>query len=135
MLTPDGQSVDGFVSSQEIRFSGINADLVVLSACETALGQEVKSEGLVGLSHSFLQSGAKGVLGTLWPVSDRSSADFMPIFYDKLYNEKLSVVDALKKAQIDYASKFRSDPHYWAAYVYQGRHDSRPFGGQAKGEE
>ncbi|HET9225312.1 MAG TPA: CHAT domain-containing protein, partial [Thermoanaerobaculia bacterium] len=74
----------GWLTSEEVGKLRLNADLVVLSACQTALGREVRGEGLVGLSQSFLAAGASSVLGSLWSVDDKATAHLMDRFYREL---------------------------------------------------
>jgi CHAT domain-containing protein len=78
----------------------IDADLVTLSACETALGQELAGEGIVGLTRAFHYAGARTVLASLWNVTDRSTAELMKRFYGGL-KEGLPKDEALRAAQID----------------------------------
>ena len=77
----------------------LNADLVTLSGCETALGREIRGEGLVGITRAFLLAGARQVVASLWPISDRASARLMEQFYGNLVNEGNSPAEALRAAQ------------------------------------
>jgi CHAT domain-containing protein len=99
----------------------LNADLVVLSACQTALGKEVRGEGLVGLTRGFMYAGAARVLASLWSVEDRATARLMKSFYRYLLAEKRPAADALRRAQLDMAGKPPYDsPYYWAGFSLQG---------------
>jgi CHAT domain-containing protein len=101
----------------------LNADLVVLSACDTALGQEIRGEGLMGLTQGFLYAGAKSVLVSLWKVPDRATAELMKRFYTYLLDEDSSArpAEALRRAQASMAAERRwSDPYLWAAFVLLG---------------
>jgi CHAT domain-containing protein len=99
----------------------LRAELVVLSACRTALGQEIKGEGLVGLVRGFMAAGAPRVLATLWSVDDAATAELMAAFYGGLLRERLPAATALRKAQRLVARQPRwSAPFYWAGFVLQG---------------
>jgi CHAT domain-containing protein/Flp pilus assembly protein TadD len=112
---------DGFLRSPEIQKLDLPADLVVLSACQTALGQEVRGEGLIGLTRSFLSAGARQVLVSLWPVEDRATAELMRRFYRGMLAEGRPPAEALRAAQ---ASLRREPgweaPYFWAGFVLQG---------------
>ena len=99
----------------------LGASLVVLSSCETALGQQIRGEGLLALTRGFFYAGAPRVLATLWKVDDRASAELMKHFYTALFQSKVTPAVALQIAQ----QKLRSDarwaqPYYWAAFTLQG---------------
>src|SRR5262249_39496459 len=98
----------------------IDADLVSLSACKTALGQELAGEGLVGLTRAFQYAGAHSVLASLWSVDDRKTSLLMEQFYSELHNGK-NKDEALRAAQINLLRSPRSGrPFYWAAFVLNG---------------
>jgi len=108
----------GFVTLDDLILYPFNAELVVISGCETGLGQERGGEGLMSLSRGFLGQGVDQVISTLWPVSDRASAEFMRLFYSALQGEGLAPADALRTAQNQLARnpQYRA-PFYWASYV------------------
>jgi len=116
-----GARVDGFLRLSDIYNLNLNADLVVLSACQTALGKEVRGEGLVGLTRGFMYAGSARVLASLWSVEDRATAKLMKSFYRNLLVEKRPAAESLQRAQIEMASKaqYRS-PYYWAGFSLQG---------------
>jgi CHAT domain-containing protein len=121
----DGAPVDGDLYAHEIYDLDLPAELVVLSACETALGRPVPGEGLVsGLPRAFLYAGAARVLVSLWPVPDRSTRDLMGLFYQGLVEEGLSPGRALQEAQLSLRREGRP-PYQWAGFVLQG--DWRPL--------
>jgi CHAT domain-containing protein len=101
----------------------LDAEMVVLSACETALGREIRGEGLVGLARGFMYAGAERVVASLWQVQDRATASLMERFYRGLLQEGRSPADALRQAQLamlsDSDGRF-SFPYYWAGFVFQG---------------
>ena len=99
----------------------LSADLVVLSACQTALGKEVAGEGLVGLTRGFMYAGARRVIASLWQVSDVATAELMKRFYDGLLQRQLPAAAALRRAQMEMARDPRwASPYYWAGFVLQG---------------
>ena len=99
----------------------LNSDLVVLSACQTALGKDVKGEGLIGLTRGFMYAGAKRVVASLWKVDDAATAEFMRRFYQNLLQKKLSSVAALKQTKMEMRQipRFRST-YFWAGFTLQG---------------
>lgn len=99
----------------------LHADLVSLSACETALGRRVRGEGVIGLSHAFLAAGARATLVTLWRIADRSASEFMQDFYTELHAgrpaaEALLVVRRRWVA----AGGTQAHPSHWAPFVLVG---------------
>ncbi len=122
----DGKPQDGFLSLSDITAMRLSAELVVLSACRTGLGKEVRGEGLVGLTRGFMDAGAPRVVASLWKVSDRPTAQLMSRFYALLFEEKLSPAEALRQAQLELRKDRRtSAPQAWAGFVLQG--DWRPL--------
>jgi len=116
-----GQPQDGFLRLHEIYNLKLNADLVVLSGCETALGENVRGEGLVGLTRGFMYAGAPRVVASLWQVDDAASAQLMKSFYRGMLQEHLTPAAALRRAQIEMMKKKPwQAPYYWAAFVLQG---------------
>jgi len=118
-LNQDSQE-DGFVQMREIYNMRMNADLVVLSACQTGLGQFIRGEGIEGLSRAFFYAGASSVLMTLWSVNDQASSQLMETFYRHL-RSSTSIMEALQKAKLEMIqSKSFSHPYYWAGFVITG---------------
>jgi CHAT domain-containing protein len=117
-----GQPQDGFVRLHELYNLKLAADLVVLSACRTALGKEFRGEGVVGLTRGFLYAGASSVVASLWKVDDRATAELMRHFYaSMLGREALRPASALRAAQIQlWKTKGFENPYYWAAFTLQG---------------
>ena len=121
LVDRDGRPQPGFLRVNDIYNLKLPADLVVLSACETGLGKEIRGEGIVGLTRGFMYAGVPRVIVSLWSVNDQATADLMSIFYQKLLQAKLAPAAALRQAQIAMAkSKQWSAPYYWAAFVQQG---------------
>lgn len=124
----DGQS-NGFLQVWEIyQRLRLNADLVTLSACETALGKELAGEGVLGLTRAFHYAGARTVVSSLWEVSDRASALLMERFYRNLLAGR-GKAEALRQAQLDLMhgddepTAGRAHPFYWAAFQVHGAWD------------
>ena len=116
-----GTAQNGFLRLHDIYSLRLNADLVVLSACESALGREVRGEALIGLTQGFMYAGARSVVASLWPVPDRATAELMTRFYGYMLNESLEPAAALRKAQLASASERRwSNPYFWAGFVLLG---------------
>lgn len=121
MVDEQGNPQDGFLRAHEIFNLNLPAELVVLSACQTGLGEEIKGEGLVGLTRGFMYAGARRVVVSLWNVNDRATAELMQHFYRGMLKEKLTPAASLRRAQ---AEMFRHpqwrSPYYWSAFVLQG---------------
>jgi CHAT domain-containing protein len=116
-----GAPMPGLLELPDIYALDLNADVVVLSACETALGRDIRGEGLLGLTQGFLYAGAKGVVASLWPVTDRATAELMRRFYDHMLRDGLRPADALRRAQLSIAAEPRwGHPFYWSAFVLLG---------------
>lgn len=121
LVDEQGKQVDGFLRLNEIYNLNLSAELVVLSACQTALGKEVKGEGLIGLTRGFMYAGSPRVVASLWKVDDVATAEFMKVFYQKMLKEKMRPSAALREAKIAMMKQRRwSPPYYWAAFELQG---------------
>jgi CHAT domain-containing protein len=96
--------------------------LVVLSACETGLGKEVKGEGLIGLTRAFLYAGTPSVVVSLWKVADQSTAEVMVRLYRHLKGGRMNKAEALRQAQLEVIREGRfAHPYYWAPFVLVGQ--------------
>src|SRR6185312_5060031 len=116
-----GRPRDGFLRLGEIYKLHLPADLVVLSACRTALGREIRGEGLVGLTRGFFSAGARQVLVSLWPVEDRATAELMRIFYREMLGQGRSPAAALRAAQIAmWKDQGWRSAYNWAGFILQG---------------
>jgi len=121
LVDENGKAQDGFLRMHEIYNLRLPADLVVLSACQTALGKEIKGEGLVGLTRGFMYAGAERVVASLWQVDDLATAGLMKRFYQGMLKDGLRPAEALRAAQIEMSKQKRwSAPYYWAGFVIQG---------------
>lgn len=116
-----GRPQDGFLRLQDIYTLRLNADLVVLSACQTGLGKDVRGEGVIGLVRGFMYAGAPRVMASMWEVDDAATAELMKRFYRGVLQEKLTPAAALRAAQIEMLKKSHwQSPYYWGAFVLQG---------------
>jgi CHAT domain-containing protein len=123
LVDETGSPREGFLRMHEVYNLQLSADLVVLSACQTALGRELRGEGLLGLTRGFIYAGARRVVASLWQVDDESSAELMRRFYRGMLVEGRRPADALRAAQLELARHRRwSAPFYWAGFVLLGDH-------------
>jgi CHAT domain-containing protein/Tfp pilus assembly protein PilF len=121
LVDASGKPQDGFLRLHEIYNLKLNADLVVLSACQTGLGKQIKGEGLVGLTRGFMYAGAPRVVASLWQVSDLATAELMKHFYRGLLKDGMRPAAALRAAQLEMIKQKRwSSPYFWAAFALQG---------------
>jgi tetratricopeptide (TPR) repeat protein len=121
LVDEQGRPQNGFLRLYDIYNLSLRADLVVLSACQTALGKEVRGEGLVGLTRGFMYAGTPRVVASLWRIDDRAAAEFMGQFYEALLGQGLRPAAALRAAQVAmWTGKRWQAPHYWAAFTLQG---------------
>ncbi len=117
----EGRPQNGFLLADEVFNLHLPAEMVVLSACQTGLGKEVKGEGLVGLTRGFMYAGAPRVVVSLWNVNDQATSELMVRFYRGVLKERRSPAAALRAAQIEMWKQQRwRTPYYWASFVLQG---------------
>ncbi|MCG9889725.1 MAG: CHAT domain-containing protein [Thermosynechococcaceae cyanobacterium MS004] len=121
LVDAQGKPQDGFLRLNDIFNLNLPAELVVLSACQTGSGKEVRGEGLVGLTRGFMYAGAPRVLVSLWNVSDESTPELMTVFYEAMLKRNLPPAAALRAAQIQlWKSQKWQAPYHWAAFTLQG---------------
>jgi CHAT domain-containing protein len=121
LVNKQGKRQDGFLKLQDIYQLKIPADLVVLSGCDTGLGEEINGEGLIGLTRGFMYAGASRVVASLWSVSDMATANLMGKFYESMERDGMRPAAALRSAQIQmWAQQQWRDPYFWAAFQLQG---------------
>src|SRR5258705_10621202 len=122
VVDQEGKSQNGFLRLYDIYNMNLSAELVVLSACQTALGKDIKGEGLVGLTRAFMYAGASRIVASLWRTEDRATAVLMNRFYESmLAGNGMSAPAALRKAQLSmWQDKRWRQPRYWAAFTLQG---------------
>ncbi len=120
-IDADGKPQDGFLRANDIYNMKLPAELVVLSACQTGLGKEIKGEGLIGLTRGFMYAGARRVVVSLWSVNDKATSDLMTKFYRGMLKDNERPAAALRAAQIEmWKQKQWQSPYYWAAFTMQG---------------
>lgn len=110
---------DRFLNTYELYGLELKAKMVVLSACNTGSGKIEEGEGIMSLARGFIYAGVPSIIMTLWEVEDKSGADIMTLFYQKL-KKGLPKDIALQQAKLDYlesATQLRSHPYFWLAYV------------------
>jgi CHAT domain-containing protein/Tfp pilus assembly protein PilF len=121
MVDKHGRPQQGFLSLQDVYDMALPVDLVVLSGCETGLGKEIRSEGLIGLTRGFMYAGSSRVVASLWSISDQATAELMAAFYRRMERDKESPAAALRAAQIEMWRKdIWKSPYYWAAFQIHG---------------
>jgi CHAT domain-containing protein/Tfp pilus assembly protein PilF len=121
LVDEQGAPQNGFLRAHEVYNLKLPADLVVLSACQTGLGKEIRGEGLVGLTRGFMYAGAARVVVSLWSVDDEATSELMASFYSRMIKDGLPAAGALRAAQIEMLKQSRwQEPYFWAAFVLQG---------------
>ena len=121
LVDQQGNPENGFLRSHEIFNLKLPAELVVLSACETGLGKDVRGEGLVGLTRGFMYAGARRVIVSLWNVNDKATASLMQRVYAGLLKTNKTPAASLRAAQIEmWLQNQWQSPYYWAGFVMQG---------------
>ncbi|MCI0352562.1 MAG: CHAT domain-containing protein [Acidobacteriales bacterium] len=122
LVDKQGRAQNGFLRLNEIYNLRLPAELVVLSACQTGLGKEVRGEGFIGLTRGFMYAGARRLMSSLWQVDDAATSELMGRFYrGMLGDQRLSPASALRAAQIGmWKQKGWQSPYYWAAFALQG---------------
>ena len=121
LVDEEGRPLEGFLRAHEIYNLKLNAELVVLSACSTALGKEIKGEGLAGLTRGFMYAGTPRVIASLWNVRDEATAELMKRLYRNMLIDKSSPAAALREAQVSMWREPRwAAPYYWAGFTLQG---------------
>jgi CHAT domain-containing protein/Tfp pilus assembly protein PilF len=119
-----GQGSDGIMTADEVlglRLRG--TELVVLSACETGLGEVKTGEGVFGLRRAFAQAGARSLVMSMWSVPDEPTKELMVEFYKNILSGKVDRCQALRQAALKMKQKYGDKPYYWGAFVFQGQAD------------
>jgi CHAT domain-containing protein/Tfp pilus assembly protein PilF len=121
LVNDKGQPVNGFLRLNDIYNLKLSANLVVLSGCYTALGKEIRGEGLISMTRGFMYAGASQIISTLWAVDDRSTSELMVGLYTGMSKQGLSPAEALRSAQIKmWKDKRWGNPFFWAGIILQG---------------
>ncbi len=125
MINREGNPENGFLQLHDIYNLNLSAELVVISACDSGLGEDVKGEGLVGLTRGFMYAGSRSVVASLWQVDDAATAELMTHFYREMLVKGAMPTAALRAAKVAvWQQKGRNAPYFWAAFVLQGDLDS-----------
>ena len=123
MVNAQGAPEDGFFQLHDIYKLKLSAQLVVLSACSSGLGKNVRGEGFIGLTRAFMYAGARSTVASLWRVDDNATTELMRQFYSAMLKEGMSPPAALKSAKEKMWKHPRwRHPFYWAAFVIQGEY-------------
>jgi len=121
MVDPKGMRQNGVMPLPDVYSLNLSAELIVLSACQTALGKDISGEGFLGLTHSFLSAGSKSVVASLWKVDDRATANLMTSLYESMLKQGMSTGAALRAAKLKtMKEKQWRAPYFWAGFVLQG---------------
>jgi CHAT domain-containing protein len=116
LLSADGNN-DGLLRAADLYNLSLNADLVTLSACETALGKVATGDDVVGFTRGFLYAGARSLISSLWQVDDEATRDLMVHLYTN--RSKMGMDEALRRAQLKVKDQY-PQPYYWAAFLLTG---------------
>ena len=121
LVDRQGKPQNGFFRLYDVYNMNLTAELVVLSACQTALGKQVRGEGLIGLTRGFMYAGTARVVASLWRVEDEATAEMMKKFYEGMIKEGQRPAAALRSAQVwmQRQKRWRA-PYYWAGFILQG---------------
>ncbi|MEH1926587.1 CHAT domain-containing protein, partial [Nostoc sp.] len=121
LVDKQGKPQKGFLRLNDIFNLDLPAELIVLSACESGLGQEVKGEGLVGLTRGLMYAGSPRVIVSLWKVNDQATSLLMQELYKQILQQDKSPAVALREAQLKlWQQPEWQNPRYWAAFTMQG---------------
>lgn len=121
LIDENGAEQDGRVRLYEIYNLNLPAELVVISACESGVGKQLKGEGLIALTRGFMYAGAARVVASLWKVDDSATAALMAEFYKEMFTNGRDEAAALRAAQLTISKQKRwRDPYFWAGFVLQG---------------
>lgn len=116
-----GKDIDGFLRVGDIYGLKLPSEMIVLSGCRTGLGQNIKGEGMIGMTRAFMYAGAKRVTVSLWDINDEATSQLMANLYREMFVRKQSPAAALRLAQTAMIKDRRwSNPYYWATFVLQG---------------
>lgn len=122
LVDEQGKPQNGYLLATDIYNMKLpSTDLVVLSACQTGLGKEVRGEGIIGLTRGFMYAGSPRVAVSLWNVDDRATADLMKSFYQFMLSRNQRPAEALRSAQLELLKQKQwQSPYFWAAFGLQG---------------
>ncbi|MEO1368830.1 MAG: CHAT domain-containing protein, partial [Acidobacteriota bacterium] len=115
----EGRPQEAFLSVAELQELEFDAQLVVLSACHSAVGEEVRGEGLLGLARGFMNAGVPRVIASQWAIQDGVAQELMKSFYRKIWVEGQRPAAALREAQLELRRRGLG-PYHWASFSFQG---------------
>lgn len=128
LVDQQGTPQNGFLRLHDIYNLELDADLVVLSACRSGLGKNVRGEGIIGLTRGFMYAGSQSVVASLWRVEDEATAELMKYFYGAMLKDRLAPAAALRAAKEAMWGQERwRAPYFWAAFVLQGEYRNPIF--------
>lgn len=108
---------NGIINAEEVKnLNLLNTELVVLSACETGLGDNLVGQGVIGLPRAFMIAGAKSVIMSLWSISDSKTQQLMTLFYNNMIKNQMTKEEALRQAKLEMKNIY-PEPYYWAGFV------------------
>src|SRR5215216_1682393 len=117
LVDENGVDQDGYLRLHEIYNLKLPAELVVISACESGVGKQLKGEGLITLTRGFMYAGAARVVASLWKVDDAATAALMTEFYKEMFIKAKKPAAALRAAQLTISTQERwRDPYFWAGF-------------------
>ena len=123
MVDKNGVDKNGVMPLHDIYSMDLSAEVTVLSACQTALGKDIKGEGVVGFTHSFISAGSKSVVASLWKVDDQATEALMADLYPSMLQKGMSPAAALRAAKLKVMQDTRwHAPYYWAGFIVQGEY-------------
>jgi CHAT domain-containing protein len=121
MFDSEGHPRDGFLRAHDIFNLKLSADLVVLSACRTAAGKDIRGEGMTGLTRGFMYAGTPRVLGSFWATEDKATSELMVRFYRNMLRRDMRPAAALQAAQVEMLRDRRwQSPYFWAGFTIHG---------------
>jgi CHAT domain-containing protein len=121
LVDESGKPQDGYIRLHDIYNLNLPAELIVLSACQTGVGKQIKGEGLIALTRGFMYAGAARVVASVWKVEDLATAELMRKFYRGMFTNGRQPADALRAAQLAMSKDKRwQSPYYWAGFIIQG---------------
>jgi len=122
----NGAAIANALRLQNIYDLDINAELIILSSCKSAVGRDISGEGLISLSRGFMSAGAKSVVGSLWKIDDQATAEMMKYFYTYVINDKMSLSEALRNAKLKMSKQKKwQSPYFWSGFVLQGEYKNK----------
>lgn len=121
LVDENGRAQDGYLFLHDIYNLNLPVELVVLSACQTGVGKQIRGEGLIALTRGFMYAGAARLVASYWDVDDIATAELMAAFYRELFINNERPAEALQAAQLHIRKQKRwESPIFWAGFFIQG---------------